>query len=122
MGIIRKRGNTWYVDFMYRGQRYRRAVGPNKKEAEILLGKVEAQIRENKFFDIEETANVRFSEIAEDFREYSKATKRSARRDLLILKHLTEFFGDMRIVDITPNLMEKYKIQRSQKVTASSVN
>jgi hypothetical protein len=110
------------VDFMYRGQRYRRAVGPNKKEAEILLGKVEAQIRENKFFDIEETANVRFSEIAEDFREYSKATKRSARRDLLILKHLTEFFGDMRIVDITPNLMEKYKIQRSQKVTASSVN
>jgi len=122
MGTIRKRDNIWYVDFMYRGRRYRRAVGPNKTEAQILLGKVEPQIRENKFFDIDETADVRFPEIAEDFREYSKATKRSARRDQLSLKHLTEFFGDMRIIDIAPNLIEKYKIQRSQKVTPSTVN
>ena len=69
MDVIRKRGNTWYVDFMYQGRRYRQAIGPYKTEAKILPGKIEAQIKDNKFFDIEETANIILSEIVQDFWE-----------------------------------------------------
>lgn len=47
---VRKRGNTWVIDYRANGKRYTRAVGPNKRDAIGAEGKIKAQIREGRFF------------------------------------------------------------------------
>jgi hypothetical protein len=54
MGLYRrfnKNGTiTWSVQYFHDGVRHREAVGPSKREAELVLGKKQAAIREHKFF------------------------------------------------------------------------
>lgn len=46
MGLV-KRGNTWWMSFMYQGQQIRRSTGTaDRRLAEAILGKVKVQIVE----------------------------------------------------------------------------
>ena len=51
MGLV-KRGNMWWMSFMYQGQQVRRSTGTaDKRLAEAILGQVKVQIVEGRFFD-----------------------------------------------------------------------
>lgn len=53
MGAIRKRGDVWCIDFRHRGKRYVKAVGSDKRQAELTLKKVEKALRRgNTLIDI----------------------------------------------------------------------
>jgi hypothetical protein len=61
-------------------------------------------------------------EYAKVYLEYSKANKRSYETDITMFKALSPFFKGYKLSKITPFLIEKYRIERSKKVTRMSKN
>jgi len=114
MGRIFLRGKTWYIDTCYKGKRIRKAVGTDKKLAEITLKKVETELIENKWLDIKKEHKIKFSEVSKEFLEkYSKVNKRSWERDERIINHhLNKFFGNKFIYEIKEKDIEEYKKER----------
>jgi hypothetical protein len=49
---IYRRGENWYIDFTFKGQRIRESIGPLRKSAEKVMAKQKAEIAENKFLDV----------------------------------------------------------------------
>lgn len=53
MGAVRKRqnkkGTVYYVDFSVDGKRHRETVGPSRLEAEIVLRKMDEDVRKRRF-------------------------------------------------------------------------
>ena len=47
-----KRNKTWYLDFTYKGKRIRKAVGRDKKTAELALKDIEIRIAREEFLGI----------------------------------------------------------------------
>ena len=41
---IYQRGDNWYVDFRFKGQRVRESIGPSRKDAEKIIGKKKTEI------------------------------------------------------------------------------
>lgn len=130
MGCLRRRKNKggyiWAIDIYVDGQRRRRTIGPDKAEAERVLREAERDTREKKFPALEgwerPRKKVYLSEILNDFWEYSKLNKRSAKRDATSLKHVGKFFGDPSINRVIPEQIERFKAIRRKEVKPGTVN
>ena len=123
MGVYLK-GSEWYIDYYADGRRKREKIGPSKKLALDVLRKRKIQIAENRFLDIKRQDRVKFKDFAQTYMElHSKPNKRSWKTaDVNSLKHLGSFFGERCLHEISPMMIEQYKIERSQKVSPRSVN
>ena len=123
MGIFKK-GKSWYIDYYDQHRRRRREkIGPNKRQAELVLQKRKVQVAENKFLDIKRTEKIKFKDMANLYLEnYSKPNKRSWTRDETCIKNLNPYFGEKYLSEITPLDIERYKKERRQKVSARTVN
>ncbi len=117
MGVFQKQG-VWWIDYYVTGKRKREKIGPNKRLAQTVLEKRKVQIAENKYLDKRKERKVRFSEFAGEYYEYSRVNKKSWGRDRTSLNHLTTFFGDKNLNEITPDLIERYKAQRKNSISA----
>jgi len=112
MGVF-KQGENWFIDFRYRGKRYQKKIGPQKRQAELALQKTKVAIAENKFFDVEKKSQVLFADMSQEYLDrYSKLNKKSTSRDITSLKHLKPFFGSKILSEINPLIIEDYKAQR----------
>jgi len=110
-----KKGSTWYIDFTSKGRRTIKTVGPDRKMAELASKKIKTQIFEGKFFPESRRCRVRFRDFAEEYMEkHSRRTKRSWPMDEHSLKHLLPRFGDVFLSDITPRMIENYRIKREK--------
>ncbi len=91
------------MDFTYKGKRIRKAVGRDKKTAELALKDIEVRIAKEDFLGIYAEKRVLFEDFAKDYLEYSKANKakKSYERDVVSLKHLSAFFGDSILSNIS---------------------
>lgn len=126
MGVFRKetkKGVKYGVDLRFRGRRIRKIIGPKKKQAELFWQKIQVQIAEGKFLDVQRNQKVKFEDMAKTYIEaYSKPNKRSSRRDETSLKNLVGFFGGRCLYEITSLDIEKYRVERLQGVTPATVN
>jgi len=124
MARIFKRGKVWYLDFTYRGRRIRKAVGKDKKTAELALKDIEVRIAREEHLGIHENKRVLFEEFAEEYLEYSKANKApgSFRRDITNVRNLLVDFRGKLLSEITTEQIEKYKVKRRKLVSPASVN
>jgi len=119
-----KKGANWFIDYRYRGKRYRKKVSPDKRQAELALKKVKVAIAENKFFDVKREQRVLFEEMAKEYLErYSRLNKRSTIRDDTSLKHLIPYFKNKYLFEISPQSIEDYKAKRlNDGMAKSTVN
>ena len=119
-----KNGSTWYIDFMYKGRRRWEAIGADRRLAELAAKKREMEIYEGKYFPENSKTKVRFRDLTEEYIEkHSKVRKRSWRRDIGTLKHLLPVFGDMFLADITPRMIENYRLKRGKEgVMPATIN
>lgn len=116
-----KKGNRWYSDFLYKGQRYFKCHGPVNKtvasEKDMLF---RGQVASGEY--IREKDNLVFSKAIEEALKRSKAenTDGSYKRNILNAEHLKSFFGDRRISEIESNevLMRKYINDRKEDIKA----
>ena len=126
MGTVSERNGNWYIDFRYKGKRIRRKVGPSKRKAQEALRKAMADAINDKF-NLTETRRMTFSELAEYWLEnYSKienAPSQYGKNRERLKNHLLPFFGDSDITNITPRMIESYRIKREKDgVKPSTIN
>lgn len=121
-----KRGRTWYLDYLHKGRRTRRAVGRSRRMAELALKDIEVKIAKGENLGVQERPRVLFRDCATEYLEYSKIHKAtsSSERDALSLKWLTAAFGDQYLFGITHRQIEQYMKERIDKggVKGSTVN
>jgi integrase len=120
---LRKRGKIWYIDFYAHGRRVRECIGENKALAEVILKKRAVEVAEGKYLDIRKQEKIRFSDFVDMYLElHSKPHKRSYKTDKSHARSLKAYFGKLYIQDITPLLVEKYKIKRSRESSTATAN
>jgi integrase len=106
---------TWYVDYIYQGQRFRRKVGPSKKLAEIALKDIEVKIAKNEYNLA--PSEMTLEDFLGEFDRYSTVNHalESYRRYRNIVNNFRIFLGQkcaMKLSQLTPKLFEDYKIWR----------
>ena len=123
MGIY-KRGNIYYVDYYFQGERIQKAVGSDRKIAAAVLEKRKLEIVEGKHLDIKRVQKVKFSEFADEYLElHCKPHNKSWHKsDYFNLKNLKEYFAGKCLHEITAKDIEQYCAERIKTVSKSTVN
>nr|AOS48122.1 integrase family protein [uncultured bacterium] len=109
MGMIYKRGKTWWIKYYRNGKPYRESAKSHKEaDAKRLLKRREGEISQGKLpgvlFD-----KVRFDELAEDFlMDYRINSRKTLRRAQESVNHLKEAFEGVRVPNITTPRIQGY--------------
>src|SRR3990172_11585894 len=116
----------WYIDYVLDGKRKWESVGQvgtfSKQHAKKLLALRKTEILQGKFNAPKPKTIPTFSEYAKEYLEFAKGNKKSWDRDMYALRSLEPFFGNYKLTDISPILIEKYKLERKQTVSTRTVN
>ena len=130
MGLYKRQTSAgspcWYIQYFFNGKRRREAIGPSKREAELVLGKRKAAIREGKFFDVRKENDMSFSVLADRYlKEYAQDHKkpRSYQRNVTSTKVLKAFFGETAIKTISPETVDAFVQERKgQRKAPATIN
>ena len=120
MGLFRRTGSAvWWMSFCAGGTRYRQSTGTaNRKVAEKILGKIEAQIVEGKWFDVVKARQYTFEDMMDRFMAEHAPTKEPATQKLYLnhLAHLRPFFSGMTLDKIDTDAILQYVQHRRSEV------
>jgi integrase len=119
-----KRGDSWYSDFWYEGERYTDSLGPvSKTVAKEKDRKFRSDVAGGKYIKLKN--NPTFTDAIDEHLKKSKAENRSSsyQRNLLSAKYLKAFFSDRRVRLIESNqvLMRKYMNERQKQIKAKQL-
>jgi len=121
MGVFARDG-VWWIDYRVEGRRRREKIGKDRRLAQTVLAKRKVEIAENRYLDRREIPQTTFTQMANVYMEWSRANKRSARRDATSLRALKRSFRSRRLEDISTEQIERYKAARLKQVSPASVN
>ena len=120
-----KRGKYWWIDFSYRGKRYRYSLKTTRRDlAEKIRADIEVKLFKGEFFGIVEKDTTLRDFVENVYSNYMAAhkTQKTRETDRYRLKFLLPFFGSLKLSEITPQRVEIYKNARLQFVKPSTVN
>jgi integrase len=124
MGMIYKRGKTWWIKYYRNGKPYRESTKSHKEaDAKRLLKRREGEISQGKlpgvYFD-----KVRYAELVQDLiQDYEINGKKSIPRLRCSLKHLNRTFEGMRVTQITASRVKAYiKNRLSDGASNATIN
>ena len=123
MGLY-KRGLVWWMRFTYKGRQVRKSTETtDKKLAEKIYYKVVNQIAEGKWFDVDEGNQRTFEELAEKYETQVFKELKCWRSSISYLNQLKGFFGEYRLTEITPALIDDFRqMRKKQGVKPSTIN
>lgn len=131
MGVIKwtgKKGPTYSIDYYRVGKRIREAVGPNKKEAQELLGKRLKEIRDEELFGIRKREEALFEDFCDVYKNWASHRRSSTfGYNLGIFK---KHFAGKHLHEITEKEIDDFILARrdtptkrgDKKRTGDSVN
>lgn len=122
MGLIR-RGKHWYIRFTHGGKRIWRSVGPSKREAELALGKIRAEIVEGKFLDPLKGNKTTYGDLLDRYlKEHCSVymTPRAYREAGYLVNELKARFGALLLKDLTLERVSPYIEELKRKGKAAS--
>jgi integrase len=124
MGCLYRRGKIYWIKYYRNGKAIMESTQSNKKEvASRLLKQREGEISKGEipgiYFD-----KIRFDELAEDLlTDYRVNGRKSLDKAERSLRHLKEYFGGMRVPDITTAKIKAYIEKRmDEKLSNASIN
>ena len=126
-GYLRKRGKTWYFEFMYKGRRYYEKIGNvSKTVAKEIANEIRSRIIKGEYIPTK-IQNITFQNIAQQYIEWymskSNARNRTKAEHKRQVQRLVEYFGRYKLQDITYHVIESYKSKRlSDGVSHRTVN
>jgi integrase len=113
LGFVFRRGNIWWIQYNFRGQRYRESVGSSvRSDAVKLLQRRMAEIGSGRLHgpDVEKTT---FPDLVQMIRDdYAINQRRSVKRLNTSLRALEPAFGRLRACDITLDRLNRYVADR----------
>ena len=113
MGMIYRRGKTYWVKYYLNGKPFRESshsedIGKAKKILKIREGQCESGT-----FPGLKVDKILFSELKEDIlNEYKLNGRKSLDRLENSLKHLTDYFGAMKAAQISTDMVQRYILDR----------
>ncbi len=125
------RDNVWYLRLSIKNKRYHRAIpeASNKKEAEKAEAIFKAELLQGKYNLAENKGEMLFKKLVEEYNNYAMSNKLSWKKDLSRVNSLLDYFGNKKLRDITPIVIERYRIERKKHrkkngnpLTAASIN
>src|SRR5215831_13711875 len=117
LGRLFKRGSVYWISYYHRGKEYRESSeSESESQARKLLRKRLGEIGSGKLIGpIEE--KLTFDQLAEDLvTDYEVNGKRSLESVKLSIRHLTDFFGFDRALNITTDRVRAYIAKRLQEI------
>jgi integrase len=124
MGVYLRHGR-YCIDYtLPNGKRKRESIGPDKKLAETVLYKRKLEIAEGKYLDIKKEQKIGFDSFADEYIELYAKTNNIAWKCSIVpnMKALKRFFVDKTLAEITPHLIEKFKVERVKEVSPAATN
>ncbi|MBF0571991.1 MAG: tyrosine-type recombinase/integrase [Candidatus Omnitrophica bacterium] len=121
---ISDKNSSYYVDYRYGGERFRESVGKSRALAETILSKIQVEIAEGKHLDVKKKKKISFSLFADEYLElYAKTNNIAWKRSIVPnLNPLKRFFTDKLLTEITPHLIEQFKVERVKQVSPAATN
>ncbi len=117
MARIYQRKDIWYVDYKYKGRRYRKRVGTSKKMADVALKDIEIKIIKDEL-GFSKT-DIKIESLIVKFLEYNRTNHRitTTKRYKAVTDHLKRFLNEKRkdivmLSQLTPEVIEGYKTFR----------
>src|SRR5262249_954005 len=126
MGLYKRQthaGMTWCIQYFANGRRVREAIGPSKRQAELVLAKRKADIREGRYFDTHKEKPLAFSVLADRYLKEHAAIHqkpRSYQRNVSSTKVLKSYFGDLLVKNITQAEIHSYTLARIEEGKAAN--
>ncbi|MFC1888839.1 tyrosine-type recombinase/integrase [Thermodesulfobacteriota bacterium] len=108
-----KRGKSWYSDFWHEGKRYKKSWGQvSASTFREKDRKFHVEVTEGRYQRRGEDPT--FKKFSEEYFKWAEVNKRASTviRDHSILAHLLSHFRGRQLSQITPYLVEKYKVER----------
>lgn len=124
MGLIYKRGKTWWIKYYRNGKPFYESSGSEKEtEAKRLLKSREGSVADGKFYGLK-IERITFDELAEDLlNDYRINARKSLDRVELSVKHLKKFFGGTKAANITSGEIQRYILKRqAEKAENGTIN
>ncbi len=118
------RGKAWYVEFRWRGKRYRECAGPaemKKSDAEQYLAKRKVEVAQEQIYGPKPEAPVLFGTFADDFLKTDSPDKRSKDRDEGVIEMLKVQWAGLHLGAITMKMIEDYKAKRMRNRAPATV-
>ena len=122
---IYKRGRIWWIRYAGLDGKiiYESSGSTRFKDAEALLHKRKAQIREGKEPEIKKIANYSFKELAEKYSQWMIGRHRSADSKQYRINQLVEYFGNIPLRRFNTYIVEQYQTDLINKgLKPASVN
>ena len=121
MGLYR-RGSVWWMRFTYQGKQvFRSTETEDKKQAQRIYDKVKFEIAEGKWF--EKKPEHFFKEMMDRYLAEHVSQKKSARAYEGYVNNLLAVFGEnILISEITPSMVNQFKMRRREKVKSGTIN
>ncbi len=116
MSVYQIRGH-WHYRFTIRGVRYRKAIpeARTKRQAEQAEQKSRNEVFEKKWGEI---GRRNFADFVENvYIPYAKAHKKDVRPEISVVNALLKLFGNLRLGEITPEMVASFQTQRASEVT-----
>ena len=127
MAVYRpKKSKYYWIDFYYKGVRYRESSeSPRKRDAELLLAKRKYEVREGKFNPVPITKELKLAEFMQRYFEWANDHKRPStiERNQQFLDHLLPKFGTVALSKISICAADEYKkIRLYEKASNATIN
>ena len=113
-----KNGITWYIEYKYKGMRYREAIGPSKQDAEAAYMARMTDINNGKFFDKRIEKSITFSDFCDTYYNTHMRLKApgTATRFLDAVKRLKRYFSGYLMTEITAKHIKQYQVKRLEEL------
>jgi integrase len=124
MGMIYKRGRTFWVKYYRNGKPfYESSRSTKESDAKRLLKLREGDIAAGRFQGLK-VEKIRFDELAKDFLDdYRVNSRKSIERAERSVKSLMAYFGGLRGVDVTTDKVKAYVLRRQRDgLSSASIN
>jgi integrase len=119
MGLYRRpESPIWWMSFSADGMQYRKSTGTaNRKLAKKILAKVETQIVEGKWFDVDKARQYTFDDMMDRFMNEHAPTKepKTQKSYRNSLAHLTPFFSGMTLDKLDTDEVMRYVTYRREQ-------
>lgn len=115
---VYERNGHWYLYVVVNGKRVRKAIkeARTKRQAERAERVLRDEIFEKRYGNGGQRFFAEFVETT--YKPYAKEQKRGYGVELSILKVLIERFGKLRLCEVTPEAVEKFKRERATETTS----
>ena len=113
LGTVFKRGSVWWIVYYHRGHRHRESShSESESQARRLLKQRLGEITAGRFIGPTEDRLTFDALVADLENDYKVNNRRSLETVRFHVARLQRFFGFDRAVDITPDRVKAYQVQR----------